>query len=170
MLSIDGLPYQGMDPFRNEVLLTEQAVGGESYFVEVESYVNWHSDEAINKRLHIAEIVTLDEEIHEAYWDFWCAYKLLWIEDLPPALRGYLENNIWDALKQVPPKAEPGSNFKSKLLSAQAQLRQTIYDNDFSACQDSYPWSAILILIWFSCGLTASSSAKWGAPMPPCCD
>ena len=40
---------------------------GESFFIEVESYVNWHSDEATNKRFHIAEIATLDKEIYNAY-------------------------------------------------------------------------------------------------------
>lgn len=130
LLSIDGIPYQGMDPFRNEVLLTEQAQGGESYLVEVESYVNWHSDEAHNKRLHIAELASLDEEIYAAYWDFWCAYKLSWIKDLSSVLRGHLEENLWAALKQVPPKAEPGNNFKNRLLAAQAQLQETVYASE----------------------------------------
>ncbi len=130
LLSINGIPYQGMDPFRNEVLLTDNATGGESFLVEVESYVNWHSDEANNKRLHIAELVSLDEEIYAAYWDFWCAYKLLWIKDLSAVLRGYLEENLWSALKQVPPKAEPGVDFKKRVLAAQAQLQETVYASD----------------------------------------
>jgi alpha-mannosidase len=130
LLSIDGVPYHGLDPFRNEVLLTEQAAGGESFLIEVESYVNWHSDEANNKRLHLAEIVVLDEEIFGAYWDFWCAYKLLWIKEMPSEMRGYLEKHLWAALKQVPPKVEPGINFKARLLSAQDQLQQTIYASD----------------------------------------
>jgi alpha-mannosidase len=130
LLSINGTPYHGLDPFRNEILLTDHAEGGESFFIEVESYVNWHSDEATNKRFHIAEIATLDKEIYNAYWDFWCAYKLLWIKDLTTEMREYLETHLWDALKQVPPKAEEESDFKTRLLSAQNLLIQKIYTSE----------------------------------------
>ena len=130
LLTVNGVPYHGLDPFRSEVLLTEQATGGESFLLEIESYVNWHSDEADNKLFHIAEMAVLDEEISEAYWDFWCAYKLLWMKEIASEMRGYLEKHLWDALKQVPPRVEPGTDFKNRLLTAQAQLQQTIYQND----------------------------------------
>ncbi len=125
------LPYQGLDPFRNEVLLTDRAAGGEELLVEIESYVNWHSDEADNKRLHIAEIATLDQEIYDAYWDFWCAFKLLWIKGMASEMRGYLETHLWDALKQIPPKAESRAEFRSRVLCAQKQLRKTVYDSGY---------------------------------------
>ncbi len=130
LLSIDGLPYHGLDPFRNEILLTNQAEGGESFLIEVESYVSWHSDEADNKRLHVAELGIMDQDIFEAYWDFWCAYKLLWMKGMLPEMRGYLEKHLWAALKQVPPKVETGIDFKGRLLSAQSQLQKTIYASD----------------------------------------
>jgi alpha-mannosidase len=103
LLSVNGVPYHGLDPFRNEVLLTECATGGELLNIEVESYVNWHSDEADNKRLHLAELVTIDPEIHQAYWDFRAAFKVLAIDDLDNDLRGYLEHHLWNALKEVAP-------------------------------------------------------------------
>ncbi len=38
LLSLNGEPYQGLDPFRNSVLLTDCAKGDEHYDVDIDSY------------------------------------------------------------------------------------------------------------------------------------
>ena len=128
LLSIDGVPFQGMDPFRNEVLLAAAAQGGERLDIDVEAYVNWHTGEADNKVFHQAELAVVDRPVYDAYWDFWCAFKVLAIEDLDPNLRQYLEHHLWEALKQVPPKVEDAAFFRERLLAAQKQLRTTVYE------------------------------------------
>ena len=78
LLSINGEPYQGMDPFRNSVLLTPCAKGGEHYDVDIESYYVWHSNESTVKTLSCSFIGVVDPVIEEVYWDFkaaLCAMK-----------------------------------------------------------------------------------------------
>ena len=99
LLSLNGEPYHGLDPFRNEVLLTEAANSGETFDVEIESYVNWHSGEAVHNTFQLAELVVVDPDIHRAYWDFRAAFKVLAIEGLDPKLKDYLEEHLWEALK-----------------------------------------------------------------------
>ena len=128
LLSINGVPFQGMDPFRNEVLLVTAALGGERLDIDVEAYVNWHTGEADNKVFHQAELAVVDRPVYDAYWDFWCAFKVLAIEELDFNLRQYLEHHLWEALKQVPPKVEDAAFFRARLLAAQQQLRTTVYE------------------------------------------
>ena len=128
LLAINGVPFQGMDPFRNEVLLATAARGGERLAIDVEAYVNWHTGEADNKVFHQAELAVVDRPVYDAYWDFWCAFKVLAIEALDPNLRQYLEHHLWAALKQVPPKVEDVAFFRERLLAAQKQLRTTVYE------------------------------------------
>jgi alpha-mannosidase len=126
LLSVNGVPYQGMDPFRNEVLLAA-ARGGDRLDIAVEAFVNWHTGEADNKIFHQAELAVIDRPVYDAYWDFWCAFKVLAIEDLNPELRQYLEYHLWEAMKPVPPKVDDAGVFRAKLLAAQQQLRSTVY-------------------------------------------
>lgn len=128
LLSVNGVPFQGMDPFRNEVLLPATARGGELLDITVEAYVNWHTGEADNKIFHQAELAIVDRPVYDAYWDFWCAFKVLAIEDLDPELRQYLEYHLWESLKQIPPKVDDGVVFRERLLDAQKQLRTTVYE------------------------------------------
>ena len=128
LLSLDGVPFQGMDPFRNEVLLGSAAPGGGKIAIDVEAYVNWHTGEADNKVFHQAELAVVDRPVYDAYWDFWCAFKVLAIEELDPNLRQYLEHHLWAALKQVPPRVEDAAFFRARLLAAQQQLRATVYE------------------------------------------
>ncbi len=130
LVSVDGVPFQGIDPFRDEVILAENARGGERLMINVEAYVNWHTGEADNKIFHQAELATVDREIYAAYWDFWAAYKVLAIEDLNEELRAYLERALWEALQGVPPTVDDPGAFKTAVLTAQEKLRQTVYASD----------------------------------------
>ncbi len=129
LLSINGEPFQGMDPFRNEAVLTDAAQGGERFEIDIEAYVNWHTGEADNKIFHQAELAVQDRSINDAYWDFWCAFKVLAIEALDPDLRRYLEYHLWEALKIIPPKVEDATLFREQLTKAQRQLQETVYES-----------------------------------------
>lgn len=128
LLSVNGVPFQGMDPFRNEVVLPPTA-SGERLDISVEAFVNWHTGEADNKIFHQAELAVVDRPVYDAYWDFWCAFKVLSIEDLTPELRQYLEFHLWEAMKQIPPKVEDAADFRARLLDGQQKLRATVYQS-----------------------------------------
>lgn len=129
LLKIDGVPYHGMDPFRNEVLLTSCAQGGECYTVEVEAYVNWHTGEADKNTFHLAELAVIDEDIRSAYWDFRAVFKVLDVPTVDPGLRKFLEYTLSDLLWKIPDEASDQTAFKQVLLDAAGDLRRRVYQN-----------------------------------------
>ena len=46
LVSVNGVPFQGLDPFRNAVVLTDCAKAGDTYDIDIESYFVWHSNES----------------------------------------------------------------------------------------------------------------------------
>lgn len=130
LLSIHGVPYHGLDPFRSEVLLTECANGDEQYAIDVESYITWHAGEAEINTFQVAELAVIDPEIFAAYWDFRAIFKALQINDIDPKLQAFLNHHLWEALKEIPldePHPEP---FKTALRRARAIIREAIYHSD----------------------------------------
>ena len=63
LLRIDGVPYHGLDPYRNTVLLPEAVTPGETYLIELESYIHWYTSENYHNVFTIAELVTVDAEV-----------------------------------------------------------------------------------------------------------
>lgn len=127
LLSLDGQPYQGLDPFRNEVLLTPAAEPGQVAHVEVESYVHWHSGESDQKLFHLAELAISDPVVWQAYWDLNAVYKVLLAPDLSPETRSLLQNQLELALADVYPESQSTEDFHRALQSAQARLKAGVY-------------------------------------------
>ena len=67
------------------------------------------------------------KSVYEAYWDLRAASKMLMVKYLDDNLPAFLEECLWDALKQVP---LDGDEFKSRLLAATEQVRKTLYTSD----------------------------------------
>ena len=79
LVSVNGVPFQGLDPFRNAVVLTNCAKAGEVFDIDIESYFVWHSNESSLKKLECSFIATTDDEINEIYWDFKAVYNALFM-------------------------------------------------------------------------------------------
>ena len=127
LISLNGVAYQGLDPFSNEVWLNDHAQGGQVFDIVIESYVTWHAGESNINTFQLAELGAVDKSVYEAYWDLRAASKMLMVKDLDDNLRAFLEECLWDALKQVP---LDGDEFKSRLLAATEQVRKTLYTSD----------------------------------------
>ena len=67
LLSVNGVPHHGLDPFRDAVPLLRPARGGEELTLEIEAYVSWHSNEPAVKTFQCAYLGVPDAVIHEAY-------------------------------------------------------------------------------------------------------
>lgn len=130
LLSLDGVPYHGLDPFRSAVRLPNGLEAGQILNIEVEAYVHWHSGEGDLNVFHMAELVVIDAEIEAAYWDFVAAFKVLAMNDIDIRLEAFLEKHLWDALLHVPVHEEDFEAFKAGCLEAQAMLRATVYESD----------------------------------------
>lgn len=132
LVTVNGVPYHGLDIFRNELLLTPKATAGEVYKLEIESFVYWHGHggEPSSHTLEMAELVYVDPDIHAAYWDFRAAVKLFSLNNLEAGFRAFLETSVWEPLKQVPVEEPDLDEFKRLLKEAQQRLQQEFYTSD----------------------------------------
>lgn len=130
LLSVDGVPYHGLDPFRDTVLLKDKARAGDSHLLELESYVFWYPAESTINIFRQAELVTIDAEIEQAYWDFVSAFKMLFVDSLDSKLRLFIETELHNALRAIPVHEPDFDVFKTALLSAQQIFRQKVYQTN----------------------------------------
>ena len=128
LVSINGVPYQGLDPFRNSILLTEKAEGNEHYDVDIESYFVWHSDEPEDKKLSCSFIATIDEEINEIFWDIKAVFNALFMPVLDAGLAELIRSSLKKAFKHVNFELH-GEEFKAELRKCQAILKEEVYNN-----------------------------------------
>ncbi|MBQ7546926.1 MAG: alpha-mannosidase [Clostridia bacterium] len=129
LVTLNGVPYQGLDPFRNSVLLTNYAAGGEHYDVDIESYFVWHSDEPETKTLACSFIACVDPEIEEIFWDFKAVFNALFMPVLDASLCELIRAALKEAFHHVNFDLE-GDAFKEELRVAQKILHEMVYDSD----------------------------------------
>ncbi len=128
LLTLNGEPYQGLDPFRNAVLLTNKAKGNEHYDVEIESYYVWHSNESTVKTLSCSFIGVCDPLIEEVYWDFKAVFNALFMPVLDTGLAELIRATLKEAFLHVDFDL-PEDEFKKELKKAQKILKDKVYNN-----------------------------------------
>lgn len=128
LVSINGRPYQGIDPFRNIVYLTDCAEGGETYDIEVESYYMWHSNESINKTLMSSHLAVVDDEMSDIYYDYLCAFNGLFMPNLEPDLEAYLTKKITEAIAYIDPYAASMDEYREKARKGAQIIRDDIFN------------------------------------------
>ena len=129
LVSLNGVPYQGLDPFRNSILLTNCAEGNEHYDVDIESYFVWHSDEPETKTLACSFIACIDPEIEEIFWDFKAVYNALFMPVLDASLCALIRAALKEAFHYVNFDLE-GDAFREQLRIAQKILHEQVYECD----------------------------------------
>ena len=128
LLSLNGKPYQGLDPFRNSVLLTDCAKGDEHYDVDIESYYVWHSNESTVKTLSCSFVGVVDPVIEEVYWDFKACFNALFMPVHDTGLAELIRAALKEAFTYVNFDLT-GDEFKAGLLQAQKVLKEKVYNN-----------------------------------------
>ena len=128
LLTLNGEPYQGLDPFRNSVLLTDCAKGDEHYDVDIESYYVWHSNESTVKTLSCSFIGVVDPVIEEIYWDFKAVFNALFMPVHDTGLQELIRATLKEAFTYVNFDLD-GEEFKAGLLQAQKVLKEKVYNN-----------------------------------------
>ncbi len=128
LLSLNGEPYQGLDPFRNSVLLSNEAKAGEHFDVDIESYYVWHSNESTVKTLSCSFIGVVDPVIEEVYWDFKAIFNALFMPVLDTGLAELIRSALKEAFTHVNFDVT-GDEFKAGLLEAQKVLKERVYNN-----------------------------------------
>lgn len=130
LLRLDGVAHHGLDPFRNTVLLTNHAEANQTHQLELESYIYWYPSESNYNTFSMSELVTTDDEVEAAYWDFVATFKVLFIDNLDDNLRAFLETHLHDALLAVPVHEPDFVSFKQALLEIQQDFREAVFNTD----------------------------------------
>ena len=130
LLSLNGKPFQGLDPFRDTVYLTEKAVGNEVYQFDVESYIMWHFGESEIKDFECSYFAVMDPEMSRIYWDFRAAYNVLVVPKQDVNLFEYLKSQISKCIFIIDQNETDPVKFRDNARRAHAILRKTIYDSD----------------------------------------
>ncbi len=130
LLSLNGVPHQGMDPMRNLVFLTDCAKGDEEYEVNVESYYMWHAGEPELKRLECSNIAAVDTEIERIYWNYKSAFNGFSIINISDELNVYLKDALKEAIEYIRPELTDRNEFLDSLEKGDKILRDKIYNCD----------------------------------------
>ena len=131
LLTVDGRPWHGIDPFRHDLFLLEEAAGGEELRLECETYAHYHAPRKDHQQAFaLAEMAAVDQPVWEAYWDLWCVAKMLQIPDLDERLERFIEYHLWEAMKLVPVQSDDRASLRQAILAAGAAIRQTVYASD----------------------------------------
>lgn len=131
LVRIDGAPFHGIDPFRHELILPGVGQAGHVYEVELETYMNFHAPRQgeDDHPLALARLCTVDDEMWAAYWDLWCAIKMLHAE-LEPSLAEWLEHHCFQAMRLVPLQEGDEERFRAAVAAARTYIRDRVYASD----------------------------------------
>lgn len=130
LLSVNGKPYHGLDPFRDTVLLTDCAKGNEVYDLEAESYIFWHFGESEIKNFECSYFAVMDQEMNDTYWDFRAAYNVLIIPDLDVSLLAFLKSGFDKAIWHIDQNEKDPAKIRANARKAREVLRREIYESD----------------------------------------
>jgi alpha-mannosidase len=129
LLSINGTPYHGLDPFRDTVPLTSRATGEEEYEFDAEGYIKWHYGESKIKPFDVSHFAVEDSELNAAFWDLMAAYFVMISEDaVEPAVREFLKEGLTRAVAPIDQNVDSFHAIKAAALEAQKIVRKEIYD------------------------------------------
>jgi alpha-mannosidase len=130
LLSLNGQPYHGLDPFRDTAQLTPQATGDERYAFEIEAYIFWHFGESEIKTFEASHFAVWDQEMHDTYWDFRAAYNVMVIPDLDPDLHAFLKAGMAAAIVPLDQNETNPMVVRMAAREARRILRERIYATD----------------------------------------
>ncbi len=130
LLSINGVPHQGMDPMRNIVYLSERARANEEYDLSVESYYMWHAGEPEIKRIECSCLASVDIEIEKIYWDYKAAFNGFKIVNISNELKEYFQDVMKDAIEYIRPEIENRDLFLECLKKGEQLLKDKLYGCD----------------------------------------
>ncbi|MBP3359983.1 MAG: alpha-mannosidase [Clostridia bacterium] len=129
LLYVNGEPYQGLDPFRNAVILSDCAKAGDVYELYIESYC-YHTPGAEGNGVRTFEcssLTAIDKEIEKIYWDYTVALNMLAIPDMDENLRAYLADAVDEAVSYI--DTDNDDEFYKKLKTGEKILREKIFES-----------------------------------------
>ena len=129
LLRVNGNAYHGLDPFRDTVVMTNEARGDEEYDFEVESYIMWHFGEGTVKNFEVSSWAVFDREMNDAYWDLKTAFNVMMTENLDQDVIDFLRRNLDEATRFIDQRCDDPAAVRETALRSQRIVRERIYES-----------------------------------------
>jgi alpha-mannosidase len=129
LLRVNGDAYHGLDPFRDTVVMTNEARGDEEYDFEVESYIMWHFGEGTVKNFEVSGWAVFDQEMNDAYWDLKTAFNVMMTENLDQDVVDFLRKNLDEATRFIDQRSDDPAAVRETALRSQRMVRERIYES-----------------------------------------
>lgn len=134
LLSINGVPHQGIDFDRKYANLDRYFSSGEKLELFVEAsvrnapYDSFRDDIRVHHVFEAAEILQIDRTVEDLYYYCWVIYDVIKASQEPEYI-AFLENHLQQALKKIDYRSRDFEVFKSGVREAIAYIRKNIYES-----------------------------------------
>ena len=128
LLRLNGDPFAGLDTKHDIVFLSKNATGGEIFDIEIEQTVNEMEMFMVLHRFSVAELVVIDREVENAYFDFKCLYEIMSTPQAHTDVASFLFDELKKAIALVDFDASR-QEFRDSLLQAQKVLQDNVYNS-----------------------------------------
>ncbi len=130
LLSVNGTPYHGLDPFRDTVILSGAAEPGTKYDFEVESFIFWHFGEGEIKTFESSHFALVDDAMNDAYWDLRAAYNVMIAPQTDADVRAFIVEAMTEAVAHINQNETDNGAACEGALKAQQIIRKKVYTSD----------------------------------------
>ena len=128
---VDGVPMQGVDRFRMEVVLAECAEAGRTYQIHIEAYASPFQQPSAQHHYHFkpGDMAVRDDIAREFYWDLRVAYDVMETLDEESRTRQRLLDLIDRAVKAIDLNAIGDVDaYHAEVAAAQAKFREEMVE------------------------------------------
>jgi alpha-mannosidase len=130
VLKVNGVYTAGLDIKHDVVFLTDDAIEGEKYKLEIEVYCNEMEINAVVHRFPVSEICVLDRDIEDVFYDFQCLYDVMETPQSSSEVTAFLLLELRKAIMLIDFYETDLSVFKAGLLEAQKYLYLNVYNSN----------------------------------------
>ena len=135
LLKVNGRALQGLDYYRQVVLLTQKAKAGEEYLLEIEATVKhppyefWYGDVSNVRIFTKSRLVMIDKDIEGLYYDLDVSLKAGKIFNNRPELQDFVLGNASKAANMLNFNEENFGVFKKQVLDTRLFLQKHLFNN-----------------------------------------
>ncbi len=125
---VDGVVRQGVDTNHQEVLLTEKAVAGTIWQVDLHAYGGRVMAKGESLRLSV-DFACMDRDIEQLYYDLWVPVEALPLMSEEAPSRHAVLNVLNEAVNLLDWRDAPGDSFHQSVREAIRYLKKSLYDD-----------------------------------------
>lgn len=137
MVKVNGAYQGGIDPNRDRFLLSEKAVSGQVYQLEMEAYTRSKPDDdrsqMVNKMKGCAhpflqpELIIIDDDMLSLSYDVQVLYETVYSELMDEGAKDYLESLLKQLIKLLPLYEADSNTFRAAIPKVKEFLKENVY-------------------------------------------